>query len=89
MERLKVDRELVVRKADPQKVLMLVVDKPTRKELSIDYPICPICKSKQNHYSDNIRTNTLELDFVTWNSFQGLSENEKVEQIRKAVQILT
>jgi hypothetical protein len=88
LQRLKVDSEFMA-KTDPQKVLTLVADRLNGKELSTEYPICPICKSKQNHYSDNIRTNTRELPFVTWNDFQQLTESDKVEQIRKAVQILT
>jgi len=89
LERLKVERELIAEKADPQKVLTLVADKPIGKEFSTDYPICPICKSKQNHYSDNIKTNTIELPFVTWNNFQQMTESDKIEQIKKAVQMLT
>jgi hypothetical protein len=86
---LQEDQALLQKKADPQKVLMFAADKPHGKDFSVDYPICPICKSKQNHYSDNIRTNTRELPFVTWNGFQQLNESDKVEQIRKAVQTLT
>lgn len=89
VEYLQENQELLQKKPDPQKVLILVADKPNGKEFSTDYPICPICKNKQNHYIDNIRTSTRELLFVTWNDFQKLTEKDKVEQIRKAVQILT
>jgi hypothetical protein len=80
------DKEPLQKKADAQKVLTRVADKPNGKEFSADFPICPICKNKQNHYSDNVRTSTRELLFVTWNDFQKLTESDKVEQIRKTVQ---
>lgn len=88
LEHLKCDRELITEKGDPQKVLTLVADKPDGKEFSADYPICPFCKNKQNHYSDNIRTNTRELPFATWSEFHRLTESEKIEQIRKASKAL-
>ena len=85
VEYLQKDQQLLPKKADPQKVLTLVADKQDGKFFSMEYHICPICKSKQNHYSDNSRTNTIELAFATWNEFQQLTDKEKVEQIRKAV----
>lgn len=89
VELLKGDRELLAKKVDPQKVLTLVADRPNGKEFSTHYPICPICKSKQNHYSDNIRTNTRELPFASWNQFQQSTKSDKVNQIIKAVKVLT
>jgi hypothetical protein len=86
VEHLQGDKEPLQKKADAQKVLTRVADKPNGKEFSADFPICPICKNKQNHYSDNVRTSTRELLFVTWNDFQKLTKSDKVEQIRKAVQ---
>jgi hypothetical protein len=61
VERLKVDNELIPENADPQKVLTLVADRPNGKEFSMDYPICPICKSRQNNFNDNMKTSTREL----------------------------
>lgn len=88
VEHLQVDKELIQRKADPQKVLTLVADRPNGKEFTTDYPVCPMCKSRQNYYDDHVRTSTRELHFATWNDFERLTEKEKVEQIRKAVQAI-
>ena len=85
VQHLNADKELKQKKADPQKILMLVADRPNGKEFTMHYPICPVCKSKQNNYNDNVRTSTRELKFATWNDFERLMDKEKIEQIKKAV----
>jgi hypothetical protein len=89
VEHLEVNKEFRQKKIDPQKVLTLVADRPIGKELSIDYPICPICNNRQNHYNDNIRSSSRELHLLTWNDFEGLSESDKAVQIRRVVKSLT
>ena len=44
---LKTNKDFKSRKADPQKILALIADKVDNKEFTTDFPICPICKSKQ------------------------------------------
>jgi hypothetical protein len=54
-----------ISKADPQKILALLADKVNGKEFAIDYPICPNCKRRQNHFNDNTRTTQRQIGFAS------------------------
>ena len=89
IETIKNDEEIKNKKVDPQKILMLLADKLHDKEFTPDYPICPICKKRQRHFSDNIRTTNRELNFVTWLDFESLELNDKKKRIKEAVLSIT
>ena len=79
VEHLKADKDLRRKKDDPQKLLLLVADKPNCKEFTANYPICPVCKSRQHHFNGSVRTSLMELAFVTWNKFEHLTDMDKME----------
>ena len=83
-EYLNTDQELKSKRTDPQRILIIVADKSTDKEFATEYPICPNCKSVQIYYTDNVRTSKSELHYATWNHFEQLKDNDKIEEIRKA-----
>jgi hypothetical protein len=89
VEALKNDPQLKHKKVDPQKVLTLVADKLNDKEFTAEYPICPICKKRQRHFNDNIRTSKRELHFTTWNDFEHLTNDDKLKRVREVTQRLT
>ena len=89
IDTLKKDKELEHNKVDPQKILTLVADKLDNKEFTSDYPICPICKKRQRHFNDNVRTSKRELNFVTWRDFESLTPDDKMKRIKGAVLSLT
>jgi hypothetical protein len=70
-----------ISKADPQKILALLADKVEGKEIAIDYPICPNCKRKQNHFNDNIRTTKRQIGFATWTNFESLTVDNKTRRL--------
>jgi hypothetical protein len=74
-------------KADPQKILALIADKVDNKEFTTDYPICPICKSRQSSFGDNIRTNKIELGFATWTDFESLSQESKLIRLQEVINL--
>ncbi|HRI20140.1 MAG TPA: hypothetical protein PLA68_04280 [Panacibacter sp.] len=83
VETLTNDEELKHKKVDPQKILTLLADKINGIGFTTDYPICPICKRRQNHFNDNIRTTERELHFATWNDFENLTHDNKIKQIKE------
>jgi len=89
IETLKYDKELKSKKADPQKILALLADKINGKEFTTDYPICPFCKKRQKHFNDNVRTSKRELHFATWNDFESMTPDNKIEQIKEFAYNLT
>ena len=72
-------------KADPQKILALVADKIDNKEFTTDYPICPICKSRQKSFNDNTRTTKIDLGLVTWTDFESLSQEGKLTKLQELI----
>ena len=80
---LKQDKQLSNEEVNPQKILAFVADKPNNKELTADYPICPICKARQERYSDNIKTNKIEVKYASWFDFEKLSQENKIARIKK------
>ncbi len=89
VQTLKKDKELERKKVDPQKILTLVADKLNNKEFTTDYPICPICKKRQRHFNDNVRTTKRELNFVTWHDFENLTSDDKIKRIKEAILSMT
>ena len=86
---LKHNKEFKDKKADPQKILALLADKIENKEYTTDYPICPICKSRQRNFGDNIRTNKIELGVVTWMDFETLSQDDKLSKLHEVIDLST
>ena len=74
-----------ISKADPQKVLALLADKVNEKEFAIDYPICPICKRRQNHFNDNNRTTQRQIGFATWTDFESLTQENKTDRLEEII----
>jgi hypothetical protein len=74
-------------KADPQKVLALIADKVEGKEFTIDYPICPNCKHRQQHFNDNTRTTQRQIGFATWIDFESLTEDNKVKRLEDIISL--
>jgi len=75
------------KKADPRKILALIADKVDNKEFTTDYPICPICKSRQKSFGDNIRTTKIELGFATWTDFESLSRESKLTRLQEVINL--
>ena len=75
------------KKADPQKILALIADKVDNKEFTTNYPICPICKSRQRSFGDNIRTTKIELGFATWTDFESLSQESKLAKLKEIINL--
>lgn len=75
---LKSKEGLKIGKADPHKILALLAVKVKGKELAADYPICPICKSRQKHFNNNTRTTQRQISFATWTYFESLSVDNKL-----------
>jgi hypothetical protein len=69
-----------------QKILALIADK-VEKEFTTDYPICPICKSRQRSFGDNIRTTKIELGFATWTDFESLSQESKLAKLKEVINL--
>ena len=76
-----------ISKADPQKILALLADKIDGKELAIDYPICPNCKRKQNHFNDNTRTTQRQISFASWTDFESLTQENKIEKLEEIINL--
>jgi len=74
-----------ISKADPQKILALLADKIDDKEFAINYPICPNCKRRQNHFNDNNRTTQRQIGFASWTDFESLTEDEKIKTLDDVV----
>ena len=79
------DKELKSKNINPQKILALLADKFDNKEFSPYFPLCPICKSRQRNYGDSIRTTQSELNYVTWNEFESLTQENKLRKVREAI----
>ena len=86
-EVLEHNKDLKNKKADPQKILALIADKVDNKEFTTDYPICPICKSRQRSFGDNIRTTKVELGFATWTDFESLSHERKLARLQEVIDL--
>ena len=84
-EALEHNKEFKNKKADPQQILVLIADKVDNKEFTTDYPICPICKSRQRSFGDNIRTTKIELSFATWTDFESLSQEGKLTRLKEVI----
>jgi hypothetical protein len=89
IETLKNDKEMENNKVEPKNILALLADKLHDKEFTPDYPICSICKKRQRHFNDNIRTTKRELHFVTWLDFESLELNDKKKRIKEAALTMT
>jgi len=76
---------LTSNKIDPQKVLVLLADKPSGKDFTTDYPICPLCKKRKRYFNDNTRTSERQVGFVTWTNFESLTQDNKFEQFKETV----
>ena len=72
------------KKTDPQYVLARLADPLNGKEFTIDR-LCPICRHKQRHFVDYIKTSSKKLPFVSWNSFEDLNEENKIQLIKEIV----
>jgi hypothetical protein len=70
-----------------RKILRSLADQVDNKKFSKDYPICPICRHKQNYYSDDNRSYLKELNYATWNDFESLTYEEKVKRIQQIITI--
>lgn len=86
-EILQSNKDFNNKNADPQKILTLIADKVDNKEFTVDYPICPICKSRQRSFSDNIRTTKVELGFATWTDFERLSQEAKLARLKDVISL--
>ena len=86
-EVLEHNKDFKSKKADPEKILALIADKVDGKEFTTDYPICPICKSRQRSYGDNIRTTKIELGFATWTAFESLSQEGKLTKLQEVINL--
>lgn len=86
-EVLEHNKDFKNKKADPKKILALVADKVDDKEFSTDYPICPICKSRQISYGDNIQTTKIELGFAKWTGFESLSQEDKLTKLQEVINL--
>jgi hypothetical protein len=86
-EVLKHNTDFKSKKADPQKILALIADKVDNKEFTTDYPICPICKSRQRSYGDDNRTTKIELGFATWTDFESLSQESKLSKLKEVINL--
>ena len=84
---LKTNKDFKSRKADPQKILALIADKVNNKEYTTDFPICPICKSKQRSFGDGNRTTQIELGFATWKEFESLSQESKLNKLQEVIDL--
>ena len=76
-----------INKADPQKILAILADKINEKEFAIDYPICPNCKRRQNHFNDNNRTTQRQIGFATWTDFEGLTQENKTKRLEEIIHL--
>lgn len=76
-----------ISKADPQKVLALLADKVNSKDFAIDYPICPNCKRRQNHFNDNTRTTQRQIGYATWTDFESKSTDNKTKQLEDIISL--
>jgi len=88
-ETLQRNKELTNKEVDPKKVLALLADKVNNKELTADYPLCPICGILLTSYGDNIRTTTREIAYASWGEFERLEPDYKIELIKKAIYQVT
>ena len=86
-EALEHNKEFKNKKTDPQKILALIADKVDNKEFTTDYPICPICKSRQRSFGDNIRTTKIELGFAKWTNFESLSQESKLTKLKEVINL--
>lgn len=86
-EVLQNDKNFKNKNADPQKILALIADKVDNKEFATDYPICPICKSRQRSFNDNIRTTEIKLGFATWTDFESLSQETKLARLQEVIDL--
>ncbi len=77
------------KRVDPQKILILLADRPNGKDFTTDYPICTICKNKQKHFNDNRRTTEREVGFVTWTGFASLTQDNKLRAVEEVSNLLT
>ena len=75
--------DLKRKRVDSQKVLTLLADKPNDKDFTTDYPICPICRKRQKHFNDNIRTTERQVGFVTWTDFESLTQDNKLDRLKR------
>jgi hypothetical protein len=73
--------ELTAGNVDPEKILVLVADKPNNQQFSINYPLCPNCKMVQTDFNDNIRTGKKALRYVTWHGFERLPDADKLMRV--------
>lgn len=76
-----------ISKADPQKILALLADKVNGKDFAIDYPICPNCKRRQNHFNDNTRTTQRQIGFASWTDFESLTEEKKLKKLEEIIDL--
>lgn len=83
---LKQDKAFQNKNLDPQKILALIADKVDNKEFTTDFPICPICKSKQRSFGDGNRTTQIELGFATWVDFENLSDDGKLSRLKEVAE---
>ena len=70
--------------ADPQEILARVADPLNDMEFITDI-ICPICRHKQRNYIDNFRKRLQEIPLVTWDNFENISEEDKLELISEII----
>lgn len=78
-------KEIKSKLLDSQKILVLLADKPNGKDFTKDYPICPICKNRQKHFTDSKRTTERKVGFVTWTHFESLTQDNKLKQVEDAI----
>ena len=83
---LKQDKAFQNKNLDPQKILALIADKVDNKEFTTDFPICLICKSRQQSFGDGNRTTQIELGFATWVDFENLSDKGKLSRLKEVAE---
>lgn len=85
VETLQDYKDLNIKETDSQKVLTILADKIGGKEFTTEYPICPVCKKRIRHFSDNARTSKRELPFATWHDLESLEYNDKITKVKEAI----
>jgi len=70
-----------------QRMLALIADKVDNKELTTDFPICPICKSRQRSFGDGNRTTQIELRFASWSHFESLTQERKLIKLKEVINL--
>ncbi len=84
-----IERIPLIKKKSAFKVLSLVADQPQGKRFTPNYPVCPRCQTRLLFHSndESKKTGVRYFKYATWKKFESLSDEEKLERIKNALNI--